>query len=72
MKWISVKEKPSPPMKDVLLLIRSRPYGFAEPRIVQGWNESTEPQEDPAYCSYCGIDSDDVTHWAYMPKTPEE
>jgi hypothetical protein len=62
-EWISVKEKDSPPMRDVLL--------FVNGDIGVGWNESVQPEEIASYCSYQAIDSDEVTHWMPLPKTPE-
>lgn len=66
--WISVKEKDSPPMHDVLICVGGD--------VIMGWNESTEPEEDAAYCS-CQrwpddyISGEGVTHWMPLPKSPE-
>ena len=62
-EWISVGELAPPAMEDILLL--------AGDYIVKGWNECVQPEEDPSYCSYQDFDSDEVTHWMYLPKKRE-
>jgi hypothetical protein len=44
INWIDVKNCPPPPMQDVLL-------AYAGGTVI-GWNESTQPEEDPSYCTF--------------------
>lgn len=67
-EWISVEDRPPPPMQTVILCY--------EGRSIVGWNESVQPEEDPSYCTWerCPWDllgSEGVTHWMPLPKPPE-
>ena len=61
-QWISVDERPAPPMHTVLLCINGK--------VLPGWNESTQPEEDPSYCTWEGegFGAEGVTHWMSLPK----
>lgn len=76
-KWISVKKRHAPPMETVLLCYKGK--------VVVGWNESVQPEEDTVYCAYWGqteeeetiagcvfLDSEEVTHWMPLPKPSRE
>lgn len=68
MKWKKIKSKEDapPPMHDVLL--------YADGKILKGWNESVQPEEDPSYCS-CEdglLTPEEVTHWMKLPKAPND
>ena len=65
MNWINVKDEEAPPMRTVLLAV--------EGKVIAGWNESVQPEEDPSYCSWeheekFGIEG--VTHWMKFPDAP--
>lgn len=67
--WISVKDKHAPMMETVLLAV--------DGKVIVGWNETTCPEEDSAYCSWerwpetcCA--GENVTHWMPLPKAPKE
>jgi hypothetical protein len=65
--WIDATKVPAPAMRDVLL--------YAEGKIYVGWNESTEPEEDPVYCidlrdSRSAMVLEGVTHWMILPEKP--
>lgn len=66
--WFDAIKNPPPAMKDVLLVY--------EGRVITGWNESTQSEEDPSYCSCeindCFIGTEGVTHWMPIPKPPED
>lgn len=69
MNWISVEKSDSPPMETVLLCV--------DGKVIPGWNESTQPEEDACYCSWeswpeSHIDGEGVTHWMVLPKPPQE
>jgi hypothetical protein len=66
--WFDAIKQPPIACVDVLL--------YADDRIVVGWNESTQPEEDPVYCvslaySRSATRLDDVTHWMHIPMKPE-
>jgi len=62
-EWISVKDRPPPPMQTVILCIGGI--------VIPGWNESTQPEEDPSYCTWEGqFGIEDVTHWMPLPEPP--
>ncbi len=63
-EWISVKDQRLSPFQDVLLC--------ADGKIVIGWDEACQPEEDPAYCSFQEFDPDKVTHFMHLPKPPRE
>jgi hypothetical protein len=65
MKWISVEDRHAPPMRTVLLYINDK--------VLPGWNESTQPEEEPSYCTWEGevFGAEGVTHWMPLPKPPE-
>ncbi len=63
-EWISIKNGRPSPFRDVLLC--------ADGKIVIGWDESTNPEEDLAYCSFQEFDSDKVTHWMPLPELPRD
>ena len=68
--WMDVHEDgPPPPMCTVLLCI--------DGKVVPGWNESIQPEEDPSYCCWGYwpepyARGDGVTHWRYLCKPPEK
>lgn len=67
--WISTKIRPAPPMETVQLCV--------DGKVIVGWNESIQPEEDPSYCSWEGwpescISGEGVTHWAPLLKAPRE
>lgn len=65
--WLDIKEVPLPPFETVHLLV--------DGKVIVGWNESVEPEEIPAYCSWeqwpeSFISGEGVTHWAPLLKAP--
>ncbi len=64
-EWISVKDRPSPPMQTVNLCINGK--------VLPGWNESVQPEEDPSYCTWEGegFGAEGVTHWMPLPEPPK-
>jgi ribosomal protein L37AE/L43A len=67
--WLDAKKIPAPPMETVLLCVSGK--------VIPGWNESTQPEEDPSYCSWetwpeSHISGEGVTHWMHLPKPPKE
>lgn len=63
MEWVSVKERHAPPMETVIL--------FGEGKVLPGWNEATQHEEDAAYCSWeWDFSSETVTHWMPFPEPP--
>lgn len=68
LEWISVKEQPAPPFETVHLCV--------DGKVIVGWNESCQPEEDPAYCSWeqwpeTFISGEGVSHWAPLLKAPQ-
>lgn len=66
--WFDAFANPSPPLETVHLLV--------DGKVIIGWNESAQPEEDPVYCSWelwpeCHIKGEGVTHWAPLLKAPE-
>lgn len=66
MTWISVKNRCAPSMETVIL--------FYEGRVTVGWNESTQPEEDPSYYAWeLGmLENQGVTHWMPLPRGPSD
>lgn len=70
--WIRTEDSVPTPMKNVFLCI-------GDEHVIIGWNETTEPGEDAAYCSWepwhhwpeSYISGEGVTAWAYFPKAPK-
>ena len=65
--WYDAKRNPPAPMQDVLLCIAGE--------VIMGWNESTQPEEEPSYCSWYPwpegyINGEGVTYWMPLPKPP--
>jgi hypothetical protein len=67
-EWISVEDRPAPAMQTVILCYQGK--------SIVGWNESVQPEEDPAYCSWEPsfrlLENEDVTHWMPLPKPPKK
>ena len=65
-QWISVDELVPPAMQTVLLCINGK--------VLPGWNESVQPEEDPSYCTWEGdpFGAEGVTHWMQLPSPPKE
>jgi len=68
-QWISVKDGPPPPMETVLLCV--------DENVIVDWNESTQANEDPSYCSWeswpeAFISGEGVTHWMALPEPPKD
>ena len=63
-EWISVKVRHVPPMETVLLCINGK--------VLPGWNEAIQPDEDPCYCTWEDMDLHaKVTHWTELPEAPK-
>jgi hypothetical protein len=66
-QWISVEDGAPPAMDTVLLCVHGE--------VIVGWNESTQPEEEPSYCSWepwpeSFISGEGVTHWMALPEAP--
>ena len=67
-EWLDHYHSP-PPMQNILLSVGGK--------VISGWNESVQPEEEPSYCSYEPwpepyVSGEGVTHWRHMPKPPEK
>lgn len=61
--WVPVELQDAPPMETVILTDGKK--------VFCGWNESTQPEEDAAYCMWEDwLDVGDVTHWMKLPELP--
>lgn len=67
--WFDVSERPPIPMETVHLLV--------DGKVIIGWNEAVQDDEDPSYCSYeswpesC-LRGEGVTKWAPLLKAPKK
>lgn len=62
LEWIKIKDKAPPFMRDVVF--------YADGDTCLGWNETTEPGEDPSYYTREGLEN--ITHWMPIPEPPEK
>jgi Protein of unknown function (DUF551) len=68
-EWIRTKDRIPPSMDTVILYVGGK--------VMVGWNEAVQPEEDPIYTSWeewpeSTLDGEGVTHWMALPDPPND